>query len=156
MNNYLKFLLFAFIGISLFSCQSLQDPSLERIENVDINTLSKERIDLKADMIIHNPNSVALDLASADLKVLVDNIEVASIKQSIDAKMPANKEFTMPVNISMDLARLYKENPVAAIGKGLQIMSDRKLEVMFKGNIKAGKGVAKLTVPIEQMEIVKF
>jgi len=62
----------------------------------------------------------------------------------------------MPINIKMDLDKLYRKNPVAALGKGLQIMSDRKLEVHFKGTINIGKGVAKISVPIDQKEMVEF
>lgn len=142
----------------LFSCSdlTLEDPTIERIEDVDIHQMSKERIDMDAFLIIHNPNAVALDLASANLDVLVDNIVIANIKQTVDATMPAKSEFKLPVKITMDLAKLYKENPLSALSKGLQIISDKKLEVLFKGNIKAGKGLVKLTVDVDQMEIVQF
>ena len=151
--------IFTLIASTLFiSCNSLtlEDPTLERIEDVDIKEMNKDRVDMDAHLIINNPNGVALDLASADLEVLVDNIVIANIKQTLDATMPAKAEFKLPVNITLDLAKLYKSNPLAALSKGLQIMSDKKLEVQFKGNIKAGKGVAKLTVAVDQIEIVKF
>ena len=151
--------LFALLATTLFiSCNNLalEEPTLERIEDVDIKKINKDRIDMDAHLIINNPNGVALDLASADLEVLVDNIVIANIKQTLDATMPAKAEFKMPVKITLDLAKLYKGNPLTTLGKGLQIMSDKKLEVQFKGNIKAGKGVAKLTVDVDQIEIVKF
>ena len=151
--------LFTLIASTLFiSCNNLtlEDPTLERIEDVDINEMNKDRIDMDANLIINNPNGVALDLASADLEVLVDNIVIANIKQTLDATMPAKAEFKMPVKITMDLAKLYKSNPLSALSKGLQVMSDKKLEVQFKGNIKAGKGVIKLIVDVDQVEIVKF
>ncbi len=135
---------------------SLEEPSLERIEDVDIKEMNKDRIDMDALLIINNPNGIEVDLASADLEVLVDDIVIANIKQTVDATMPAKSEFKLPVNITLDLAKLYKSNPLSALSKGLQIMSYKKLEVQIKGNIKAGKGVAKLTVTVDQIEIVKF
>ena len=152
-------ILLTLIASTLFiSCNNLtlEDPTLESIEDVDIKEMSKDLIDMDAHLVINNPNGVALDLASADLDVLVDNIVIANIKQTLDANMPAKAEFKLPVKITMDLAKLYKSNPLTALTKGLQIMSDKKLEVQFKGNIKAGKGVAKLTVDVDQVEIVKF
>ena len=142
----------------LTSCNSLtlEDPTLERIEDVDIKEMSKSRIDMDAHLIINNPNGVALDLASANLDVLIDDIVIANIKQSLDAKMPANSEFRLPVNITMDLEKLYNENPLTALGKGLQIMSEKKLETRFRGNIKAGKGMVKLKIDVDQLEIVMF
>ena len=160
-SNTMKLLqsLFALVVVTMcISCNNLtlEDPTLERIEDVDIKEISRERIDMNANIVIHNPNAVALDLASADLDVLLDNIVIANIKQTFDAIMPAKAEFKLPVNITMDLAKLYKENPLAALSKGLKIMSDKKLEVVFKGNIKAGKGIIKLTVDVNQVELVQF
>ena len=145
-------------ALLFISCSdiALEEPTLERIEDVDIKEISKDLIDMNAHLIINNPNGVALDLASADLDVLVDDIVIANIKQTLDAKMPAKAEFKLPVRITLDLAQLYKDNPMAALGKGLQIVSNKKIEVQIKGKIKAGKGVAKLSVDVDQLEIVRF
>lgn len=156
MNSMKYSLLILCLSVALYSCTSIEDPTLERIEDVKINEMSKKRLDMDAHMIIMNPNGFALDLASADMKAYVDNVELATITQTYDTSMPANSEFKMPISITMDLEKLYSKNPMAAIGKGLQIMSERKIEVLFKGTIKAGKGVAKVNVPIEQVELVKF
>ena len=43
-----------------------------------------------------------------------------------------------------------------AISKGLEIMAARKLEVKFQGNINAGKGIAKVNVSVDQVEVVDF
>jgi len=48
--------------------------------------MNREKIDMEADLIINNPNGVALDLASADLDVIVDEIVIANIKQTVDAQ----------------------------------------------------------------------
>ena len=56
----------------------------------------------------------------------------------------------------MDLAKLYKNNPLATICKVLQIISDKKLETQFKRIIQAGKVLAKLSFDVDQIEIMKF
>lgn len=147
-----------FFGLVIFlsSCASIQEPTIERIEDVDIIEMSKSKLDLNAFMVVNNPNAFALDLAKAELTVYVDDIELAKINQAFDTSMPANDNFKMPINIKMDLQKLYEANPIAALGKGLQIMSDRKLNVQFKGSIKVGKGAVKISVPVDQIELVKF
>lgn len=153
--KYLSTLLFGF-AILLSSCAGIQEPTIEKIEDVDIIEMSKSKLELNAFMVLKNPNGFALDLAKADLTVFVDDIELAKINQVYDTSMPANDNFKMPINIKMDLQKLYKANPIAALGKGLQIMSDRELNVQFKGSIKVGKGAAKISVPVDQIELVKF
>jgi LEA14-like dessication related protein len=132
------------------------EPTIEKIEDVDIIEMSKSKLELNAFMILKNPNGFSLDLAKANMKAYVDDVELATIDQSFDTAMPANDNFKMPINIKMDLDKLYRENPIAAIGKGLQIMSDKRLMVKFIGTIDVGKGMAKISVPIDQEEMVSF
>jgi LEA14-like dessication related protein len=144
------------LTLLLCSCSSILEPTLERVEDVDLVEMTKSKLELNAFMVLQNPNGFALDLDKADLTVFVDDVELAKINQTYETSMPKNGEFKMPINIKMDLDQLYRENPIAAIGKGLQIMSDRKLNVTFKGTIMVGKGIAKVSVPVDQEEEVKF
>jgi len=147
----------SFCAILFFSsCSSILEPTVERIEDVDIVKMTKDNLELNAFMVLKNPNGFALDLDNADLTVYVDDIELAKINQTYETTMPKSGEFNMPININMNLKKLYGDNPLAAIGKGMQIMSDRKLNVQFKGTILVGKGVAKVSVPVDQEEEVKF
>ena len=153
----MKSLLSALIlTLCLVGCQQPVEPTVVAIENVDIKTVTKEKVSLSADMILHNPNAFALKLAEADLKAFVDDVEIATISQKYDTAMPANSDFAMPIVVNMDLKKLYGDEPLAAIGKALQVMSDRELDVRFKGNIKAGSESVKLTIPVDQLEAVKF
>ena len=144
------------LALFLSSCSSILEPTVERIEDVDVVEMSKSKLELNAFMVLKNPNGFALDLDNADLTVYVDDIELAKINQTYETTMPKEGEFNMPININMDLDKLYRDNPLAAIGKGIQIMSDKKLTVQFKGTILVGKGIAKVSVPVDQMEEVKF
>jgi len=155
MKNLL-ILLFT-VAIALTSCDSsILEPTIEKIEDVDIIEMSKSKLELNASMILKNPNGFSLDLSKTNMKVYVDEVELATIDQTFDTSMPANENFKMPINIKMDLDKLYRENPIAAIGKGIQIMSDKKIKVTFKGTIDVGKGMAKISVPIDQEEEVSF
>lgn len=147
-------LLFCFLFSSCTT--SILKPTIEKIEDVDIIEMTRSKLELNAFMILKNPNGFSLDLAKANMKAYVDDVELAIIDQSFDTSMPANENFRMPITIKMDLDKLYEETPIAAIGKGLQIMSDKKLMVKFVGTIDIGKGMAKVSVPIDQEEMVAF
>ena len=118
--------------------------------------ISTKQVEINAFMVLKNSNVFPLDLEKADLKAIVDDIEIATVQQTYETSMPANSEFRMPVNIDMDLEKLYKENPLNAVSKGIKIMNDRSLSVHFVGDIAIGKGSAKITVPVNQTELVKF
>ena len=154
----MKYLLYTSLCFTLFltSCTSILEPTVERIEDVDIVEMTRSNLELNAFMVLKNPNGFELDLENADLTVYADEIELAKINQTFETTMPSEGEFKMPININMDLDKLYKNDPLGAIGKGLQIMSDKKMDVQFKGTILVGKGFAKISVPVDQLEEVKF
>ena len=152
----LKGLIFVSFILIMSSCVSVEEPTLERVDDVEVLTISKSKIEINANMILNNPNGFALDLEKADLKAFLDDVEIADIDQTYETSMPANSEFEMPVYINMDLDKLYNDNPIKAVAKGLEIMSDRTIEVKFQGTIKAGKGMAKVAVNINQLETVSF
>lgn len=149
-------LILSSIVLFLTACNSIQEPTIKSISNAEIVTMNKNSLELNAVMVFNNPNSFSLDLANTDMVALVDDIEVATIKQNYDTSMPANGTFDMPINIKMDLKKLYKDNKLLAITKGLEIASKKELDVKFIGSISVGKGSAKISVPIDQIENVKF
>ena len=149
-------LFYLFIMLLMGSCAEIQDPTVREIENVDVVTMNKSLVEVNADMVIYNPNGFALDLDRADLLAFIDDVEVATINQTYEASMPPRDTFHMPVFIRMDLDKLYNENPLAAIGKSVEILSKRSVEVSLKGSIHAGKGFAKVSVPVDRKEEVKF
>ena len=140
------------ISINFYACTKIEDPKIKNIEDVEILKANKAVVELNAVMVIYNPNPFALDLDKADMVAFIEEVEVAKIQQTYASKMPAQAEFRMPIYLNMDIKKIYQDNPLAALGKGLQIISDRKVEVSLQGNIKAGKGLAKITVPIDRME----
>lgn len=146
----------AVLTLGLASCGGFEEPTVDRIEKVDIEELTASRVVGTAEMVLKNPNPFALDLAAADLVAIADGVQLATIKQTYDTEMPANAEFKMPIRLEMDLQKLYENDPLGAISKGIQIVSKRELELNFKGTINVGKGSAKVAVPIDQVELVKF
>ncbi len=146
----------AILTIGFSSCNPITEPTIERIEKVEIEELNTKVVKGTADMVLHNPNSFALDLASADMVAIVDDVELATIKQTYKTQMPAQSDFRMPIRLEMDLQKLYEKDPLGALGKGMQIYSKRELTIHFKGTIKVGKGGAMISVPVDQEELVRF
>jgi len=153
--KYLNCLLFLSV-ISIISCTTITEPTLQKVKNVEIIEVSTKKLEIDAVMVIHNPNSFALDLAEADMKAIVDDIELAHFTQNYDAAMPARSDFDMPIRINLNLTELYKDNPLSAITRGLKILNEKKLSVQFLGDIKVGRGPTKLTVLVDKIELVEF
>lgn len=144
------------LTLTLFSCGTIENPTMERVENVMIENLNTKALIGTADIILNNPNPFTLDLSETDLVAIIDDIEVATLKQTYDTQMPANGEFKMPIKLHLDFDKLYKADPIGSIAKGMKIYKNREINIQFKGDIKMGKGSAMIAVPIDQIELVKF
>ena len=142
--------------LTMLSCNTITHPTFEGLENVELEEVNSPKLVVMADMVINNPNSFALDLAEADLYAIAEEIELARINQTFNTEMSAKTDFKMPVRIDMDLSKLYKDDPLGAISKGLNIINEKQINVLFQGEIKVGKGKAMVSVPIDQLENVKF
>ena len=149
-------LLILMMLLTMLSCNTITLPTFEGLENVELEEVNSRKLVVMADMVINNPNSFALDLAEADLYAIVEEIELARINQTFNTEMPAKTDFKMPVRIDLDLSKLYKDDPLGAISKGLKIINEKQINVLFQGEIKVGKGKAMVSVPIDQLENVKF
>lgn len=152
----MKYLYLALVALLAVSCNSIENPTILRIENVNLDEFNTSSVEADAEMVLYNPNPFALDLASADLAALVDSVQIATITQKYDTKMPAESEFHMPIRLELDIEKLLSQDPLNALGKGLQIVSKRELPVNFKGELKVGKGSMKVTVPMDKTEVIKF
>ncbi|MFT6807754.1 MAG: LEA14-like dessication related protein [Saprospiraceae bacterium] len=155
-NQMNRIIILSITLLLLVSCNQITNPTLEGIEDVKIVEASIKKLEINVNAILNNPNVFVLDLARADLTVLVDGIELAHVLQTFDTQMPANSDFKMPLNIKMDLARLYKDNPLGALSKGMKILNEKQLLIQILGHIKIGKGNAKISVPIDQEELIKL
>lgn len=151
-----RFCSILFLLVIIFACTPITEPTFERIANVEVLDVSTKQLRVNADMILMNNNSFALDLSSAEIKVIVDDIELADFVQNFDTSMPAKSEFEMPMEIEMKLERLYDRDPLGALTKGLKILSEKKLDVQFLGKIHVGKGMTKIPVAIDRMETIVF
>ncbi len=152
----LKILTYLLIGTVLWSCQSIEEPEITNIEITEVLDVSTKQLSFDGNMIIHNPNPFSLDLANAKIKAMVDGKQLAYIDQVYDTEMPANDDFKMPVHINLDLTKLFEENPLSAIGKGLQLIAERKIKIHFLGDIKVGKGSVKIKVPVDRQFTIDF
>ncbi len=151
-----KLLLLSVISIALLGCDALQKPEVKDIRNIDVLKVTQDEMELTADLIVHNSNPIGLDLASAQLQILIDDIELGTMQQNLDVKMPPNADFSLPIQLKLDLTRLYKGDLLGAIGKGLQMFSKRSIRLRFLGDIKAGKAKVKFKVPVDQTKEIKF
>lgn len=128
-----KRILFISLFCSLvFNCSVNQPPEFLGIENLVIIDSNIKNITLSADALFINPNDVGGTLKTDDLKVYINNTEVATfVSESFD--VPSKKNFKIPLTVSVDTDSIIDKK---SLGGLLGSLISQQLKVQYKGEIK--------------------
>ena len=145
MKKHLLLLLFFSL---FFNCKVSQKPVFVGVEKIKLIDASKKTIKLSANAIFKNPNSIGGKLKTGDLKVLINDNEVANfVTESF--KVPRKKEFTIPLTVSIATDSI-------SFGGLIGSLISQKLNVQYKGKIKYRVFGVSSSYDVDKTENVKI
>jgi LEA14-like dessication related protein len=139
---------FLVIAISFLAaaCIPKKDIELKQIKSV-VGDISDEPM-LKAQVVFFNPNKQKGTLKRINADVFVKDKKVAVVDQQVKVKVPSQGEFTLPLEVKLNL----KESGV--INTLLSLVGARKIKVRYKGHVKVIYHGLPVTIPIDHEEEV--
>ncbi|AXT50128.1 hypothetical protein D1818_04515 [Aquimarina sp. BL5] len=130
-----KLLLLSTIFAVIISCSTSKKPEFKYITNIDVKNISIRNVTIKADAVFNNPNNLKGKLSIDDIHIFVDNIDVGTTS-SKEFDVPSKKEFTIPLEGTFSLSKIYEENKNNLLSSVLKMMQTDSLLIQYKGNIK--------------------
>ncbi len=130
-----KLLLLSTIFLIFSSCSISKKPEFKYITNIDVKNVSMRNITIQADAVFNNPNNLNGKLSIDDIKVFVDNIDVGSIS-SKEFDVPSKKEFTIPLEGTFSLSKIYEENKNSLLNSVIKMVQTDSLLIRYEGNLK--------------------
>lgn len=150
INNY-KTPLFLFI-LLLSIVQGCQKPDedivLRQIRDVVVDASSEPM--LKANAIFFNPNDVRGRLKKIDVEIFVDGKKAASVDQEMKTTIPAQSEFTVPLEVKLAI----KEMGIMDTLFGM--IGGKTFKIHYKGSLKLSYRGLPITVPVDYKDDVKL
>jgi LEA14-like dessication related protein len=133
-------LLILFLSVFLSSCQAPKELVYRDFKNLKVEKLSFGASSLKLDVIYYNPNNFGLQLKYTDLDIFIDGNYLGHSSQDYQITIQRLSEFTLPLQINLDMQNLLKNALPTFLGK----------EVMVKitGKVKLGKANVYKTFPV--------
>ena len=116
----------------LFNCTVTEKPKFIGLENIKVVDSNIKSITLKADALFINPNDVGGTLKTEDLKVYINETQVATLV-SEKFNVPSKENFTIPLTVSVATDSIIDKN---SIGGLLGSLISQRLKVQYKGDIK--------------------
>ena len=89
-----------------FGCSITKKPEFINISNIYVLESNSESITIAADALFKNPNIIGGELKTDDIKILVNDAQMASISTE-KFKVPAKKEFSIPLKAIISTDSLF-------------------------------------------------
>lgn len=144
MRSLLCVLAIAVLG----SCAPKEDVVLRRIKDVVVDVADQPM--LRANATLYNPNKTRIKLRKVDLEVFVDGKSSATINQTLNLKVPSQSEFTIPIEVKLNLQKMGLADAVFGV------LGGKKFKIRYKGKIKITYKAVPVSVPVDYEDEIKI
>jgi hypothetical protein len=150
-----NFLYFSALTFFITSCSVQKQLIFLKVDNVKFSSFTGDTIRLKATAFFENPNDVGGKLSTDEIKVIVNGAEVAQVS-SQEFKVPARKEFAIPLIVVIPANKVFKNNKNGILGGLLTSFFKKSIKVQLKGEIKYKVLGFSSVYPVDQIQEIKF
>jgi LEA14-like dessication related protein len=152
MLRRFKTLLFNFsialCAVVLFSCSKPdQDIVLRQVRDVVADATSDPM--LKAEAVFYNPNDISGKLKNIDVDIFVNGKKAGSVKKDYRIKIPAKGEFTVPLEVSLNMKELGLMDTI------LGMIGGKKFDVEYVGNLRLNYKGIPIKVPVKHKDQIR-
>ena len=114
-----------------FNCSIKEKPEFLGIDNIKVLDSDIKTITLSADAVFENPNNVGGTLKTDDLKVYINDSEIAQFTtEAFD--VPSKSSFTIPLTVAVSTDSIIDKK---SIGGLLGSLISQQLKIQYKGTI---------------------
>jgi len=139
------FLLFALL---MAGCKRpKEDIVLRQIKDVVVDATTEPM--LKANAIFYNPNPMRGQLKKIDIDIFVNGKKSASVNQVLKTSIPANDEFSVPLEVKLAMKELGFMDTV------LGMIGGKTFEVRYEGSLKLTYHGFPINVPVHYKDEIK-
>ena len=141
-------------ALCLFSCSGPKAPEFIGLKDTMLEFGSGNDIEIRTNVDYRNPNPYGATLVEYDIAISLENIPITRIQERPDITIPANEEFSIPVNANIKLDELKKYE--SRITKILEKAIFSSLMVHYEGSVTFSLSGMRLKIPVDQTDDVKL
>lgn len=128
-------LYFLVLVLLITSCSVQKEPVFIKVDNVEVISFGLDTIKLKANAFFENPNDVGGKITTDEIVILVNGEEVAQVF-SDDFRVPARKEFSVPLIAHIPTKNILNSNKNGVLEGLISSLFSNKINVRIKGNLE--------------------
>lgn len=133
----------------LMACQKPEeDIVLRKIRDVVVDASSEPT--LKANAIFYNPNDMRGKLKKIDVEIFVNGKKAATVDQEMKTSIPAESEFTVPLEVKLAIKELGLMDTLFGMIGG------KTFKIHYKGSLKLSYRGLPINVPVDYKDEVRL
>ncbi len=125
-----------------------QDIVLRQIRDVVIDAASEPM--LRANAVFYNPNDMRGRLRKIDVEIFVNGKKAATVDQSLKTAIPADAEFTVPLEVRLAIKEL------GVLDTLFGMIGGKTFDIHYKGSLKLTYRGFPISVPVDYKDKVKL
>lgn len=150
-----KLIFICAIFLLISSCAVKKKPIFIKVDDVKLLSLKSDTIRLGANAYFKNPNDIGGKISTDEIKVIINGAELAQVS-SEEFKVPARKEFTIPLKVVIPAKRVFENNKGGILGGLLNSILNKSIKVQFKGDLRYKVLGFSKVYPIDKTEEIKI
>lgn len=127
-----NFLYLSLLVLLTASCAVRKKPEFVKVDNVKIIRFDNKNITLGADAVFKNPNDVGGTLSSEGIYVWINGARLAKVT-SKPFKIPARKDFAVPMVVEIPTKKVFENNRNGIIGGLIDSALNKSFKIQFRG-----------------------
>jgi hypothetical protein len=147
-----KLIILSTLCLLFFNCTINEKPQFIGLENIKVLESTSKFVIITADAMFINPNDIGGDLKTDDIKVFVNDNEMATIS-SESFKVPAKKEFSIPIKTKVPTDSLFSNKNLSGL---IGSLFSKKVKVHYKGSIKYSSFGFYYTYIVDETDDIKI
>ena len=137
------------------SCAVKKKPVFVKVDDVKLTSLKSDTIRLVANAYFKNPNDIGGKISTDEIKVIVNGAELAQVS-SDEFKVPARKDFVIPLKVVIPAKRVFENNKGGILGGLINSVLNKSIKVQFKGDLRYKVLGFSNVYPIDKTEDIKI
>ncbi len=139
----------------LASCAVTKKPVFVKVDNVKIMNLNDRTITLGADAFFKNPNDIGGKFYTDSIQVWVNGAKLAKVS-SEPFKIPARKQFAIPMVVEIPIKRVFENNRNGILGGLVDSFLNKSIKVRYVGNLYFRTLGFSKTFPVNTVQEIKI
>lgn len=147
-----RLIILSTICMLLFGCSVNEKPQFIGLENIKVLESTPKYVTITADALFINPNDIGGSLKTDEIKVFVNDNEMATVSAE-NFKIPAKNKFSMPLKTKVPTDSLFSNKNLSGL---LGSLFSKKVKIQYKGIIEYSTFGFSYSYNIDKTEDVKI